>query len=167
MGEHPERLSFRIRSDQDLWNLLTSMTSSGHCACLSGHPRCPTPFSLGGMSVCSSKPSSYLQTIPGHLQKRVVSMHSLLRFYNSSLFAIITYLLALVLSSLDWKFPQGQASCLLVSCPARGQAHSRRGEHGTLGSGKSTAISGCCLFMRWTFWTLPGRAQAVLFSFAR
>lgn len=115
----------------------------------------PNPF-FPGRDVCVLFKTQLILADNSRASPRKSCFYALLSFYNSSLFAIITYLLALVLSSLDWKFPQGQASCLLVSCPARGQAHSRRGEHGTLGSGKSTAVSGCCLFMRRTFRTLTG-----------
>lgn len=107
------------------------MASSRHCVISSGYPEYPTPFPLGGISVCPSKPSSHLQTIPGHLQKRVVSM----QFPLCS-----NYLSAGTVPSRDWKFPQGQASCLLVSCPARGQAHSREGEHGALGAVKALLL---------------------------
>lgn len=70
LGKHPERLSFWNRSDQDLWELLTlQMASSRHCVISSGYLGCSTPFLLEGTSVSPSKPSSHLQTTPGHLQK--------------------------------------------------------------------------------------------------
>lgn len=130
-GKTPENLFFPDQGDQDLWDPLTPMASSRHCVISSGVTRIPDSFSLRRDFCIPLQNPAHLQTIPGHLQKRVVSM----QFPLCS-----NYLSAGTVPSRDWKFPQGQASCLLVSCPARGQAHSREGEHGALGAVKALLL---------------------------
>ena len=90
--ENTLRDCFQIRSDQDLWDPLTPMASSRHWSSRQGTWNALLLFPWEGFLCALQNPAHICRQFQGISRKE---WFPLLSFYNSSLYAVITYLLAL------------------------------------------------------------------------